>query len=542
MYAIGDIAKARADSTAKRETRCFAWLYACCRQSAGNIEFTATSFAVASMADTGVSGREAPATRPFGLVDLDARALRGAKWLCMSGIAAVLVVASTLFFYAHPLADDFARAYKGRTQGVVSATILEYFTWTGRWASTGLDYFLTSSFDLVRLYPLLLMINPALLAGGLYLLLLAAGIGTARGQRLALTAAALALYWAGMPHPGESIYWLTGGDSTFAGLSVSLLLLAGLLRQPAPTMHGSVAIGAGLSLLTVLATGFHELFGLLVCIVLVGGALRAWLARDPRRWIWAVCVVAALVGFLVVYLAPGNAVRRAEFRLAGKLDVALRLTVTQGIRDVISWVLDIRLLMGTALLLMLAPQALTGLRPGRDGTARDVVIVALTWVVALVAAYAAGSWAIGINMPARTRNGIYLVFLAGWFWVLVMLARLIAMREHPRLGVRPLMCRVAAVIFVVAMLLTGNTWKALGDLHRTAPVYSKAMRDRWRSLEAAQARAEQDAVVEPLPARPQLYISYFELRQDPAYWENWSVAHYFGLRSVRLGGTNKENR
>ena len=67
------------------------------------------------------------------------------------------------------------------------------------------------------------------------------------------------------------------------------------------------------------------------------------------------------------------------------------------------------------------------------------------------------------------------------------------------------------------------------------------MRDRWRSLEAARARGEQDAVVGPLPARPQSYISYFELRQDPAYWENWSVAHYFGLRSVRLGGDTREN-
>jgi len=493
------------------------------------------------MSDTGVSGQEALATRRSGLVDLDPRALRWEKGLCMSAVSAVLVVASTLFWYAHPWADDFARAYKGRTQGVVAATILEYFTWTGRWASTGLDYFLTSSFDLVRLYPLLLMINPALLAGGLCVLLQAAGVGTARGQRLALTAAALALYWAGMPHPGESIYWLTGGDSSLAGLSVSLLLLAGLLRQPARTMRSSVGIGAGLSLLTVLATGFHELFGLLLCIVLVGGALRAWLARDPRRWIWSVCLVAALVGFLVVYLAPGNAVRRAEFPLAGKLDVALRLTVKQGLRDVVPWALDIRLLMGTALLLMLAPQALTGRGPRREGTARDVVIVALTWFVALGAAYAAGSWAIGMNMPDRTLNSIYLVFLAGWFWVLVMLTRLFAMRDHPLLVATPLMCRVAAAIFVTAMLLTGNTWKALVDLHGAAPVYSQAMLARWRSLEAARARGEQDAVVEPLPARPQSYINYFELRQDPAYWENWSVARYFGLRTVRLGG-NKENR
>lgn len=494
------------------------------------------------MSNTDVSDREAPATRGFVLVDLDPRAVRWEKWLCISAITAVLVVALTLFWYAHPWADDFARAYKGRTQGVVPATILEYFTWTGRWAATGLDYFLTSSFDLVRLYPLLLMINPALLAGSLYLLLRAAGVGATRAQRLFLTGAALAIYWVGMPHPGETIYWLTGGDSSLAGLSVSLLLLAGLLRHPAPTMRSSVAVGAGLSLLAVLATGFHELFGLLLCIVLVGGALRAWLARDPRRWIWTACLVAALVGFLVVYLAPGNAVRRAEFPQAGKLAVTVRLTGKQSIRDVVPWMLDIRLLLGTALLLMLAPRALTGRRASRDGTARDVVIVALTWVVALVAAYAAASWAIGMNMPYRTLNGIYLVFLAGWFWVLVMLTRLFAGREHPRLNVTSVMCRAAAPIFVAAMLLTGNTWKALVDIQGAAPVYNKAMLDRWRSLEAAQARGEQDALVESLPARPQSYIRYFELREDPGYWVNWSVAHYFGLRTVRLGSDKNESR
>ena len=121
----------------------------------------------------------------------------------MSAVTGVLAVAATLFWYAHPLADDFARAYKGRAQGVVPATIHEYFTWTGRWASCGLNYSLTSSFDLVRLYPLLLVINPALLAVAVYVLLWAAGVGPSSVQRLALTASALALYWVGMSHPGR---------------------------------------------------------------------------------------------------------------------------------------------------------------------------------------------------------------------------------------------------------------------------------------------------------------------------------------------------
>src|SRR5262245_51855603 len=106
-----------------------------------------------SASGTDVSGPAAPATRGLVVGDLDPRGLRSERWLCMSAATPVRVVAATLLWYAHPWADDFARAYKGRTQGVLPATILEYFTWTGRWASTGLDYFLPSSFNLVRHYP-----------------------------------------------------------------------------------------------------------------------------------------------------------------------------------------------------------------------------------------------------------------------------------------------------------------------------------------------------------------------------------------------------
>jgi Family of unknown function (DUF6056) len=494
-----------------------------------------------SMRNRIVSKQRPHATRDVE-VDPDPRALRWEKWLCVTAVTGVIVVAATLFLYAHPLADDFARAYKGRVYGVVPATIHEYFTWTGRWSASGLNYFLTSSFDLVRIYPLLLIITPALLGGSVYVLLWAAEIGSARFQRLALTAAALALYWVGMPHPGETVYWLTGSGDNLTGLSLSLLLLAGLLRYRPRTIRISFAVGAVFGLLAVLATGFHELFSLLLCIMLAGGTLKAWLARDPRRWMWTACLAAALIGFVVVFTAPGNFVRRANFPFAGKLGVTLLLTVRQARFNVIRWVFDMRLLTGTALLLMLVPRALTRQRHSPNATTRDLVIVALTWITAMGAAFAAPSWATGMKMPPRTLNGIYLVFLTGWFWVLVMLTRHFAGQEELMPVATPLMRRMVVAIFVAAMLLTGNTWRALSDLRGVAPAYSKAMHNRWRSLQAARAHGELDAVVEPLPKRPKSYIRYFELREDPEYWENWSVAHYFGLRTVRLASDTNEDR
>ncbi|MDQ3120868.1 MAG: DUF6056 family protein, partial [Verrucomicrobiota bacterium] len=381
-----------------------------------------------------------------------------------------------------------------------------------------------------------------LLTVSIYVLLWAAEIGSTRRQRLALTTGALALYWVGMPDPGDNIYWLTGGIDNLAGLALSLLLLAGLVRERERARLASVGVGAGLSLLAVVATGFHELFGLLLCIALVGGTLKMWLARDSRRWIWTACLGAALAGFLLVYVAPGNAVRRAEFPVPADLGVALRLAVKQALSNLVPWILDLRLLTGMALLLMLAPSALTSSRPSGEGTVRGLVIVSLTSIATLGAAFAAASWATGMNMVPRTLDGLYLIFLTGWFWVVVMLTRHFASRAEPLLVATPLMRRAALAIFVAAVFLTGNTRIALSDLRRAAPAYSRAMNARWQSLAAAKARGEQDVMVEPLPVRPRSYINYFEVREDPEYWENWSVAHYFGLRSVRLASDAPKGR
>jgi hypothetical protein len=455
------------------------------------------------------------------------------RW-CLAAVGGVLAIALALVWFAQPLADDFARGYKGRVQGVVPSTVLEYYTWTGRWAATGLNYFLTSSFDLVHAYPVLLLVTPGLLTGAVYVLLQAGQIGDGAGPRLALTACLLALYWAGMPHPGETVYWLTGSSDSLAGLALCLILMAGLLRHPGRGRVRSLATTGGLCVLAVVAAGFHELFALVLCVLLAGGALVLWLANDPRRWPCACCLLAALAGFLIVYAAPGNAVRRADFPLAGDLAVTLRLTLKQGLSHAVAWILDVRLLSATALALMLARTAMTAAPETRRIGGREIAVLAATWLCALVFAFGAASWAIGIEMPARTRNGIYLIFLLGWFWLLVMLSRHLRAQTPPLLTATPLMRRIAAGLFVASLLLTGNTWEGARNLRRSAPEYRRALRDRWHALEAAAARGERDVLVDPLHARPGSYIAYFELREDPEHWENWSVAHYFGLRTVAL--------
>ncbi len=83
----------------------------------------------------------------------------------MLAVVTVLFVGAALFWFAHPLADDFARAYKGRVQGVVPATDLRIFHLV--WPLGVLRPELLSNLIIGprSLLPLLLVINPLLLGG-----------------------------------------------------------------------------------------------------------------------------------------------------------------------------------------------------------------------------------------------------------------------------------------------------------------------------------------------------------------------------------------
>jgi hypothetical protein len=460
-----------------------------------------------------------------------------AAWLIAVG--GVLAIAFALVWFAEPLADDFARGYKGQVQGVLASTVLEYEIWTGRWAAVFLNYFLTSSFDLVTAYPYLLLINPGMLTLAVYCVLDAGRVGDGVWQRAGLTASVLALYWAGMPHPGETLYWLTGGSDNLTGLVLALFLIAGLLRTLSDSTPRQWVFAGALSVLAVVTVAFHELFGLLLCILLAGATLVLW-RRDDDRWrITALCLIAAFTSFLVVYAAPGNAVRRAGFPDAGDVLVTLRLTLKQGLRSGIEWVLDIRLLSATALFLMLGRDVLPGVSRPRALNRRDVGILASVWIVTLLAGFGAASWAIGMEMPERTRNGLYLLFLLGWFWLCVVLLRALGGRQPPLFVATRFMRRIALGLFAAALLLTGNTWVGVEDLRGAAPNYHRALQARWSALGDAERLGAYEMRVPPLAIRPRSYIAYFEVREDPEYWENWSVAHYFGLSRVMLDSTSR---
>ena len=171
-----------------------------------------------------------PKTRPhLELVPVSQPFHRWAAWFALLASGGVLFVALVLLSYSQPVFDDFARAWvplSGTWDWIES----RYRLWTGRWAALGTIIVLTKLVDVTRSYwlTLLPLLTVEFLAGYALLSVLFPS-QLSRLQRVVGVAVASACFWASMPAPWSTMYWLTGNIENQFNLALSMLIVVGLI-------------------------------------------------------------------------------------------------------------------------------------------------------------------------------------------------------------------------------------------------------------------------------------------------------------------------
>jgi len=483
---------------------------------------------------------------PAARVSLAAAASR---WAVGLAVAATLGVAAALLPFAHPQGDDFCSAVMAREQGVLGAVLHDYLHWGGRWAGHVVVVGFPALFDMTRAYPIALA---ACLAASLIALrLLLGSVPPLRGEpnrAWALALVLLALHWAGMSAPGQSVYWFEGAAIYSLNLSLALVVLAGLLCLPRAPSAARRLASAALGFLAAFVAAFHELFGVVLAGVLILGSVVAFAIRDPRRLAWTAASAAVCVGVATVVLAPGAQVRQPTLNPAGPdplraLMAALAMWVRVldapgggdpvGSHVPLGWVVDPRLLAASVLLATGAPPAPDWLR--RHARLWRVLAPAGT-VTLLSGAFFAGGLALGRTLPLRALDGLHLVFLLGWFLTVFVYARHDGGTPWPS-GAPIRVARVASAgILALGLLVSGNVKQGLRDLARgRAAGFDRAMEARYAEARHAREAGRRELVVEPIEPWPS---SYFRNDVgDIAPELRACVARYFGLESVRVAGS-----
>ena len=462
--------------------------------------------------------------------------------------AATLAVAFALVFFAHPMSDDLCNGVPLRELGVLGATRHEYLHWGGRWGSLFAAVVFMSAFDVTEAYPL--AIGAIFVTGILALGLLASSFPPLRGQpRLAwaLALALAALYWAGMPHPGESVYWLEGAWVYSFNVSLAMLVVAGLLRLPRAPSAARGAAAAGLALLGFALAVFHELPALALLAVLGSGAAVALRAGDTRWRAWAAVGAAVSAGLASIVLAPGNETRQGYFSEAGSVARTLVATLRMWVRVLdapvgrgdpvgglapLGWVADPRLLAATVLFAC-AP-SVRALRA--DWLLREPWLwrlgVPAVCLAILTGSFLAGGWGLGRTLPLRAFNHLYLVFLLGWFlsafaWVLPQSA---ADGRPP--GAAYLRV-VGAAILALGLLVSTNVKQGVRDLATgRAASFDRAMARRYEEARRVQREGGSELVWQPIERWPSSYARFDVGDISPEL--RACVARYFGVGSIRV--------
>lgn len=460
-----------------------------------------------------------------------------------------LGVAALLTLHAHPLGDDFCNAADARERGVWGAVSNYYGHWGGRWGGHIFAAGFPGLFEITRWYGLGLL--GVLVGLGLSLRFLLGSLPPLDcdpRRAWSLSALLLALHWAGMPQPGQSVYWLEGAWIYSFNLALAALLVGALLRLPRAAGAGAAAArDAGLAAVATTIASFHELFGLVQLAVLGAGTAVARRWRDPRLRSWLAAAVGTALGLATVMLSPGNAER------LDALNPEARSLPTALLRGVLMWVrvldapsvqperiglnpplgwLDVRLLAATVLFAALPP--FRAWRPAwleRDPWLWRLGVPGLGLAV-LTGSFFAGAWGRGGTLPLRAFNGLQLCFLLAWFLAVLAWTRPAAGEAAPGAASRVL-ASLSAGLLALGLLTSGPVKLGLRDLLRgRTAAFDRAMQARYAA--AAELRASGGGTL-VVPAIERWPASYWHNDVDSLAPELQAcVARYLGVDGIRI--------
>ena len=387
-----------------------------------------------------------------------------------------------------------------------------------------------------------------------------------RGMYLALSACSLLF----LPDIVEGIYWFNGAWFYTGAQAAALLALVACDRLSESGLRGARlilgALGCGVLLFALGMDNY--ITAMMTCASLAAMALaRAWAAhgtplagtaglltsegardvhafggreargRERRAALrTALCLLPIGAGLLLSVIAPGNSVRMATDGAHQSGLPWLLSSVVWTLRDAAGYV--VRFLIRTpllALLLFTAPamaRAAHAAAPERARRCPPVWATLLFAYLILCAMIIPHMYSSGYAGSGRVVNMYHLyMLLAAPIAMYLVLLRLSGLRRMIARGAR--VCYVlgaAALVLCLSLGQLGNYVKLVRDqMDGTQRTYIAQFRREYALCEAA--GGEDDVLlpawtVQTVTGKPTAYA-------DPTVWTNESMAHYFGVRSVR---------
>jgi len=333
------------------------------------------------------------------------------------------------------------------------------------------------------------------------------------------------------PMTRQMVFWMPAAFTytlpAFVMLALFVMLYRGLVEESWISRVQLRVLAASL----LIASLCNELTGPTTALMLALSLAARWYLgfRSAHAQQHGVLMAAAIAGTLVVYLAPGNAVRAAT--MSGSADLAdsllwgslytVRFFPHLLMPGVIGWFL--------LLALVVERSAPASLEPRR--AIASIAFALLTPLGATWMSFVAGFYGQGSQLPGRAQNLPFFLSVLGLSLSLIAVAatpyraRVVGWvrTRLPRNTTRARLALVGLALLVLSPSAVAALWQL-----RQAPDFRQEARAQFDSL----ANDPQPvAYVEPIATTPSLLFAN-PLRPDANTWPNTCLAKFFAKQAV----------
>jgi hypothetical protein len=423
--------------------------------------------------------------------------------------------------YTYAQADDYAYLNMLKA-GFWEAQKSWYMDWTGRCANTVLVS-LACFFDLPRIYFLLPCLNALLNIAVFYTLLTAIAERMSTNKKFLMALLLQAVWFSYMPGLNQNFYWLCGMPYTWTA-TLSLLVAATLVYLLRKQNRGILFALLPVLVLfngTILEQTSLAQMGIFFLLTLY------YIRRGERRSMWTtgMAFIAATAAFLVMYFAPGTAIRIS----GGFNGLNKNILQTFSVAAVFGGFSALKFFIKPIIyLVILYMPVIVKAIPPFD--AKATALLRVKHIVLFVILVAAGNqaihgFAVGTPLPLRAEGLTMWMMAAVWLFLWVFCYRnkkLFAKIE--KLKIYPW----RNLILVLCLLLSPNFIALTRDI-RIAPLYAQEMEERYASTEQQKREGKKVIFLPSLKFIPKS-IFYSDLTLSPENTlNNIGYSKYYGV-------------
>lgn len=481
-----------------------------------------------------------------------------ASWLCVTILIVTSVPLLATAFYNHPCNDDYTFSLLTKAawedthslwevaKAAVQQARLTWHDWQGTWAAV-----------------VIFALQPAIFGEGWYVagtfLLLGSLVFSifyffhgllgslpkkelrVDADRIRLIAGLISLVCVQMmPSPVQGLYWWNGASYYVVFFSLLLVQAINLMLLASGKRRGT-GWTALCALLGAIVSGGNFITALLGVELTVLFFVYTLMKRKPVRIRMGIVLTAALAGFFLSVLAPGNAVRQAQ---SAGLDPirAVVYSFRQANQYLSSWFTPLML----SVALMLLP-LLCGI-PVERMVRRKIPFLPVLGLMLCFFASAFTPQLFGMGLGWAELRVVNVWFFLFWIMlVLVLLAAIHAARigmaavggercilkgaAARRLAIGAAACALVFAAITAVLDRASNPYAGLSALRSLATGEAQAYHAAHLERLALLERSGPETELPSLPCEPHvLYMD--DIREDPTFWVNEDYAAYYGKKAV----------